>query len=105
MALPRLRVETTFMRGFAKSYIGETSFTPRAEEDMRCAPVSLVDVHQALRSGWVVESEKEDAHGVLWTMDGNTADDDPLRLYLEVHCQHYRVCILRVSRIAGSSND
>src|SRR5690348_7752338 len=100
MGVPRLKVETRYLRGFTKSYIGETAITSEAEEDMRSERVFLTDVHQALRSGWVVESEKEDADGARWTVEGNTADDNPLRLYLEVCCQHYRVSVLRVRRIA-----
>ena len=105
MGVPRLKVETRFLRGFAKSYIAETAFTPTAEDDMRTARVSLADVHQALRSGWVVESDKEDAHGARWIVEGSTTDDVPLRLCLDVHCQHYRVCVLRVRRIAGTCDD
>ena len=84
MNSPKLKSETRFLRGFAKSYIGETAFTPDAEVSMRSERVSLLDVHQALRRGWVVDSDKEDAHAAQWTVEEEAAQDNPVRLYLEV---------------------
>jgi hypothetical protein len=105
MAAARLRTETRFLREFAKSYFTETAFTPDAERDMRLASVSLVGVHQALQSCVVVDSEKEDAEGARWTVEGKTVEDISLCLRLDVYCNHYRVTILNVWRLSERTDD
>ncbi len=90
MGLPILKSETKYLREFAKSYIGELGFTPDVEREMRRYRISFVGVYAALQSGRVVYSDKEDAHVAQWVVEGQTEDDIPLRLWLEVECNLYR---------------
>lgn len=94
-----LRAETKYLRGFAKYHFGETAFEAEPEEYMRRHGISIPDVHQVLRRGTVTGSEKEDACGAFWEVEGKTVDDIPLRVWLEVYCDLYRVNVLRVRMV------
>ena len=72
--------ETVFVRSCAKTYASEIGFSPRAEEVMIPLKLSWPEIHQALRNGRVVWSDKEDADVGKSTMIGKTCDGDTLRL-------------------------
>jgi hypothetical protein len=76
----QLKAETRFLRGFAKTYFAEVSFTVEAEAQMREQRVTLASVQQVLRGGEVTDSEKEEADGARWIVEGQTCDEDLLRL-------------------------
>jgi hypothetical protein len=99
MATPKLKTETTYLREFMKSYISELSWTPSVEEEMRRWRISLVGLYAALRSGRVVHSDKEEAHVAIWLVEGQTEEDVPLRLWLEVQCNLYQVCVVGIIRL------
>jgi hypothetical protein len=104
MAVARFKTETTFLRGFAKTYLAEISFSPIVEGQMRQDKVTLADIHQVLRSGAVTESEKEDAVGAKWVAEGLTCDDERLRIWLEVYVDHYRISVVRVLKLVRCDN-
>src|ERR1700722_17364815 len=86
MATPKLKTKTTYLCVFMKSYISELGWTPNVVEEMRRGRISLVGLYAALRSGRVVHSDKEEAHVAIWVVEGQTEDEVPLRLWLEVQC-------------------
>jgi hypothetical protein len=81
MGAVRLKAETTFLRAFAKTYFTEVAFSARAELTMRENRINLAEIHQVLRTGVVTYTEKEEACGAQWTVEGLTCDDDPLRVW------------------------
>lgn len=104
MGAARLKAETKWLRGFAQSYVAETGFSVQAEAYMRENGLTIGDVHYVMRHGVVTRSEKEDACGVYWEAIGETVEDARLRLSLEVHCDHYRMNVLRIE-IVESDDD
>ena len=91
-----LRIETGFLRGFARFYGSEIGYPPGAERALLRRGVSLVAALHVLEKCRVVVSEKDDACGAFWVAEGPTCDDERLRLSLRVYCDQYRVCILDV---------
>lgn len=102
MSAVKLELETEYLRSFASYYISEVGFDPTAEQQMRERKINLAEVLQALRTGWVVYSEKEDACGALWIVEGTTCDDDRLAIILEVFVDRYHMCIKSISRAVRS---
>jgi hypothetical protein len=105
MGAVRLKAETTFLRAFAKTYISEVAISARAELRMRNDRINLAEVHQVLRTGVVTYTQKEDVCGAQWTVEGLTCDDDRLRVWLDVYCNEYHICVIDVVRIARATND
>lgn len=101
VAAKRLKatVETQYLREFARSYLSEVAFRPRAEMQMRSQGVTLTGVHHVMRTGDVAKTEKEDAEGTVWTVVGETCDDDRLRIQLEVFYDRYQMVIVDVRKI------
>lgn len=97
-----LRAETTFLRGFTKSYFSAIAFNPIAENEMREQGVSLTEVNHVLLIAAVVSSEKEEANGAVWRAQGNTLDGDCLTITIEVSVGEYDLCITGVSKLPRS---
>jgi hypothetical protein len=105
MGAVRLKAETTFLRSFAKIYISEVAVSAKAELKMRENRINLAEIHQVLRTGVVVYTEKEEACGAQWTVEGLTCDDDRLRVWLDVYCNEYHICVIDVIRVARATDD
>jgi ATP-dependent 26S proteasome regulatory subunit len=99
MAAVLLKIETKYIRSFSKSYLNEISITSEAQEQMRDQRITLVEVNQALKSGRVVYSEKENADGCVWVVEGVTCDDEYISLTLEVFCDRYHMSIISILKI------
>ncbi len=102
MSAARLKVETEYLREFVKSYFSEIAFAPEVEREMRDQGIYLSEVNNALRTGIVVHSEKEDANGVTWIVEGETCDDEHLRMSMEVFVDRYHLCIKGIVKLARS---
>jgi hypothetical protein len=105
MGVVRLKAETTFLRAFAKTYFAEVAFSAKAELTMRKDRINLAEIQQVLRTGVVTYTEKEESCGAQWTVEGLTCDDDRLRIWLDVYCNEYHVCVVDLIKIARASDD
>src|ERR1700744_879514 len=93
MSALALNTETTYLREFAKHYLNEVAFDDEGERQMREREIYLVEVHQAMKTGVVISSEKEDAEGAIWIVEGETCDNVELIIMLQVQCDQYSMCI------------
>lgn len=94
----KVSVETEFLREFARSPETEVGFTPKVELQMRVQMVSLTGVHQVMRTGEVVLSEKDSAECSMWVVVGETSNNDELRIMLEVVYDRYRMTVTDVRK-------
>lgn len=99
MRANKLRHETVYLREFAAHCLNELAFDDAAEEQMRRGSITLVEVNHAMKTGFVVNSEKEDAEGAIWVVEGKNCDDDKLVITLEVFCDRNHMCIKRVIKV------
>jgi hypothetical protein len=93
------KVETVFVRSCAKTYASEIGFDPPAEDGMASLGLGWPEIHQSLRGGRVVWSDKEEAEGVTSIVVGRTCDGDRLRLTVWWDCGCYRMLVMSVERI------
>lgn len=93
------KIETEYLRCFAENFVNEVGFNAEAEFAMRSADITLPDLNYALKHGVVIESEKEDADKAIWVVVGETCDEEELLITLEVHCNSYQVCVVRIMRV------
>lgn len=98
MAAP-YRLETAFVRSCAKQIASEIGFSPGAESQMALLLVFWSEVHQVLRSGRVIWSDKEEAEGAKSIMVGNCCDGERIRLTLLWSYAPARVLVASVERI------
>jgi hypothetical protein len=92
-------VATEYLREFAKHYLKYLAFDDEAERQMREEKISLVDVHNALKTGVVVDGDKESAEGATWVIVGETCEEEELTITLEVYVHQNDMCVKRVTRI------
>lgn len=102
MPVAPLKSETEYLRAFAEVYFGEIAFDNEAEQQMRSLRVSLVEIIHALRTGSVVSSEKEDAAGARWIVEGTTCDEEQLVITMEVFVDQYHLCIKGIANSVRS---
>ncbi len=100
--------ETEFLREFAVTYVSRISFDGGEIEDLQKLRdagliVGLPEILYVFKNGSVVSSEKEDADGCFWLVEGETCHGDNLAVAINVWCDHYRVRVLRVS-LLGERN-
>jgi hypothetical protein len=100
----RVSFQTVFLREFARTYVSQISFTTEALEDLKRCRFGLADVLYVLKKGRVTMSDKEDAEGANWAVQGNTSHGDSMSVSLHVWCDHYQVRVLRVFNAKGVSD-
>lgn len=93
------RIETAFVRSCTKWIAGEIGFSPNAELQMTSLGVFWPQVHQVLRNGRVIWSDKEEADGAKSIMVGMCCDGERLRLTLLWSYAPARVLVASVERI------
>jgi hypothetical protein len=104
VAAAKFSTETIFLRNFARTYVREIAFSPQAERELGALPgIGLADVLYVLRKGRVIMSEKEEADGAHWSVSGKTCEEKNLLLSLQVWCDRYRICVLRI-RMMGAND-
>jgi hypothetical protein len=99
MAAQAFRVETAYVRGCARTYVSEIGFSPRAETQMSAARIDWPSVHQALRGGRVVWSDKEDAADTMSIVVGTDCDGNRLRVTISWSGARYSLLVLSVERL------
>lgn len=93
------RVETTFLRECAKTYVSEIGFSKEAERQMLVVGVYWPSVYQVLTSGHLVWSDKEEADCTKSIFVGDDCDGERLRLTLRWSATHYSVLVVSVERL------
>ena len=93
------RVETTFVRECAKTYASEIGFTKGAERQMEVAGIFWPSIHQVLRSGRMVWSDKEEADCTKSIFVGSDCDGERLRLTLRWSASLYSLLVVSAERI------
>ena len=99
MAVVAFRAETTFVRGCAKTYASQIGFSPKAEGELSGLGLFWPSVHQALRGGRVVWSDKEDANETKSIVVGTDCDGDRLRLTIRWSYPEYTLLVVSIERI------
>lgn len=89
-------------------YASQVVFGNRALHDLhdlnkKGCTVGLADILYVFKLGTVVSSEKDDANGSLWRVEGETCHGNNLVIHINIWCDHYMVRVLRVS-ILGDDN-
>ena len=70
------RIETTWLREYAKTYLPSESGFSFSDDDLRASGVNLIQVRQIFRKGYVVSAEKLDGPGALWTVEGQDNEEN-----------------------------
>lgn len=90
-------IETTWIQGFASTYLPTDLGFTFSPEMLRANDVSIVDLRNALRSGHVVSTEKLDDPGAHWVVEGDDIDGRILRITLHVVSELVSVKLVDVS--------
>lgn len=93
------RVETAFMRSCAQKMTGEIGFSREAERQMLVLVIFWPQIHQVLRTGRVIWSDKEEADATKSIMVGTCCDNERLRLTLSWSYAPARVLVVSAERI------
>jgi hypothetical protein len=99
MALAAYHLETAFVRGCAKTYAGEVGFSPEAEDQLLALMIGWPTVHQCLRNGNVIWSDKEDEGDAKSIVVGTGCDGERLRLTLRWSGTRYSLLVVSVERL------
>jgi hypothetical protein len=94
-------VETEWLREFARTYMPCEAMFSYPVDLLRAAGVSLVDVKNLMASCTVVDNEKLDEPGALFTVVGEECDGGGLRAVFRVVSQEYDVTLMNVERISA----
>jgi hypothetical protein len=92
------KLETEWMHGYAETYLPNESGFWFSDEALREEEVDLIDVRHALRVGVVIESEKLDEPGALWTVVSSDCDGRLLLLMVKVITDTIAVSLESIKR-------
>ena len=95
---PILSFETTWIQEYARTYLPEDASISFPAEVLRRAKINLLDVRNVFRFGSVVFSNKLDAPGSLWIVEGEDCNGSFLEVTTVVVSEEYRVKIRAVRR-------
>ena len=89
--------ETEWLREYARTYEpSDAGFTFRPQQ-LREQRISLVQIRDAMRSGTVLDAEKLDEPGAIWTVFGEDCDGVGFDLIVHVVSEIFSVELIRVS--------
>lgn len=95
---PLLSFETTWIQGYARTYLLSDASLSFPAEALRLAKVNLLDVRNVFRFGRVVYANKLNAPGALWIVEGEDCNCSFLEVTTVVVSEEYRVTIRAVRR-------
>lgn len=91
------RVETEWIRGYAKTYLPSEAGFSFSPEKLRARGVSIIQVRHVLKNGEVVYADKLDDPGAEWVVIGEDQDGVLYRLELVVVSEAQSVTLRDIS--------
>ncbi len=93
-----LRLETTWIREYARTYLPSEAGFSYSAAHVRQVGLDLVKIRNILRSGYVVRADKLDDPGALWVVEGDDNDGNTFRLTLTVISETLAVSLMKAER-------
>jgi len=95
-------LETVWIREFASMYLPSETGLSYAPQSLRDAGISLLDVRNICRRGYVVFADKLNGPGAVWVIEGDNNDGESFRLTVTVITEQLAVDLNKVERLTGS---
>jgi hypothetical protein len=93
-----LRIETTWIREYARTYFPTESGFSFCAGDLRASGISLVTIRHVLSRGYVTRSDKLNGPGAIWTVEGQDIDGDWHEISIKVISEEWDVTLVYAER-------
>jgi hypothetical protein len=79
-----LRIETTWIREYARTYLPTEAGFSFCDDDLRESGITLIMLRHVFSHGYVTHSEKLNGPGAIWTVEGPDNDGDWYQVTIKV---------------------
>jgi hypothetical protein len=79
-----LRIETTWIREYARTYLPTEAGFSFCDDDLRESGITLIVLRHVFSHGYVTRSEKLNGPGAIWTVEGPDNEGDWYQVTIKV---------------------
>lgn len=92
-----LRIETTWIREYARTYLPTEAGFSFSDDDLREAGITLISLRHVFSEGYVTSSEKLNGPGAIWTIEGHDNEGNWFDVTIKVITDLMDVTLIHLS--------